>query len=250
MKTEKLVSKVTNYVLRKVGKCLGDYQMIDNGDRILVGVSGGKDSITLIDALAEKRRVLPVKFMLYTVRVEFTTAAVNLDNNLEVKIIDDYLKSITDGHFVIRQNLPETTKKLSCFWCSWNRRKQIFLLAKKLNCRKVALGHTLDDIVVTFLMNLFYHGEISTMPPKVVMFNGEIVLIRPLTYVSEKEVVEYIRAKNLPVKQTMCPVYDTEKQFQRRKYLKELIDQLSQYWPNIRMNIFNSLKRVKDEYLV
>lgn len=248
MTTTKKNSKIIEFVLRKVGKCLGDYKMIDDGDKILVGVSGGKDSLTLVDVLLKKRRYLPVKYKLYTVRVNLLFGSDSISDNLEV--LDKYLNSCSDGHFVIDINLPKAKRNSPCFWCSWNRRKQIFILAKKLGCKKVAFGHTLDDIVVTFLMNLFYHGEISTMPPKLSMFGGEITLIRPLSYVSEKEIIEYVSERKLPVSQNSCPFYTNDTQFQRRKYLMELVDSLSQYWPNIRMNIFNSLKRIKLEYLV
>lgn len=247
MHEAKSFPKIIKLVLHKVGKCLGDYKMIDDGDKILVGVSGGKDSIALVDILIQKRYVLPVKFKLYTVRVDLSLDLVNMEN---FDCIDNYLKSVSDEHFVIRTTLSKPRQKSTCFWCSWNRRKQIFLLAKKLGCRKVAFGHTLDDIVVTYLMNLFYHGEISTMPVKLSMFGGEIILIRPLAYVSEKEIIEYVKIKNLPVNNNSCPFYGTDIQFQRRKFLLELIDSLSQYWPNIRMNIFKSLKRIKHEYLV
>jgi tRNA(Ile)-lysidine synthase TilS/MesJ len=234
--------KIVDIILKKVGKALGDYQMIDDNDKILVAISGGEDSITLFDVLKEKQRYLPYKYSLYAVHVDFFNSNYNAD-------LDKYLRENSVEYFVVKKDLISTKKKFNCFWCSWNRRKEIFLLAKKLGCRKVALGHNLDDIVVTFLMNLFYHGEISTMPPKLEMFKGEIVLIRPLVYLTKDEIHKYVGYKNLPLLNSNCP-YQTDESFQRRKYLMELLNQLQTYWPNIKKNIFNSLKKIKYEYLV
>jgi tRNA 2-thiocytidine biosynthesis protein TtcA len=236
--------KKIDIVLKKVGKALGDYQMIDKDDKILVAVSGGEDSITLLDVLKEKQKSLPYKYSLYSVYIDFFSSNEHIDNNL-----DKYLEENSTEHFIIKKNLISINKKFNCFWCSWNRRKEIFLLAKKLGCRKVALGHNLDDIVVTFLMNLFYHGEISTMPPKLEMFKGKIVLIRPLVYVTKEETHRYVEYKKLPILSSNCP-YQTDESFQRRKYLMELVNQLQTYWPNIKKNIFNSLKKIRYEYLV
>jgi tRNA 2-thiocytidine biosynthesis protein TtcA len=235
--------KIVDIVFKKVGKALGDYQMIDDNDRILVAISGGEDSITLFDVLKEKQKFLPVKYIIYSVYIDF------FGSNYTNSSLEKYLKECSAEDFVIKKNLEGTKQKFSCFWCSWNRRKEIFLLAKKLGCRKVALGHNLDDIVVTFLMNLFYHGEISTMPPKLEMFKGEIVLIRPLVYLTKDEIHRYVEYKNLPLLNSNCP-YQTDENFQRRKYLMELVNQLQTYWPNIKKNIFNSLKKIRYEYLV
>ncbi len=235
--------KIVDIVLKKVGKALGDYQMIEDGDKILVAVSGGKDSVTLFDVLKEKQRYLPYKYSLYSVHVDF------FDDNYIDSELCKYLKMYSTENYVINKNLILTEKNLNCFRCSWVRRKEIFLLAKKIGCKKVALGHNLDDVVVTFLMNLFYHGEISTMPAKLEMFKGEIVLIRPLVYVTKGEIHKYVNYKKLPILESKCP-YQTDKIFQRRKYLMELVEQLQTYWPNIKKNIFNSLKKIKNEYLV
>jgi len=234
--------KIVDIVLKKVGKALGDYKMIDNDDKILIAISGGEDSITLFDVLKEKQKYLPIKYTLYSVYIDFFGSEYSNSN------LEKYLKEHSVEQFVIKKDLVNTQRKFSCFWCSWNRRKEIFLLAKKLGCKKVALGHNLDDIIVTFLMNLFYHGEISTMPPKLEMFKGEIVLIRPLVYVTKDEIHKYVEYKKLPLLNSKCP-YQSDENFQRRKYLMELVNQLQTYWPNIKKNIFNSLKKIKYEYL-
>ncbi len=233
-------SKIQKLVFRKVGKALGDYKMIDEGDNILVAISGGKDSIALVDILSIKQKYLPVKFKLYSVYVDF-----GFHTDQEVRYIEEFATSRVERHYIIKNKLED----ISCFWCSWNRRKEIFLLAKKLECKKVALGHNLDDIVVTFLMNLFYHGEISTMPPKLEMFKGEIILLRPLVYVTSNEIQQYVISKGLTVVENKCPYYNNNK-IQRRLFLNKLVSELEALYPNIKMNIFNSLKKIKTEYLV
>lgn len=240
MTKEKLISTV----LKKVGKALGDYNMLSNEDKILLCISGGKDSLTMLDTMLLKKKSLPFCYEIYAVYVNFGFS----DDEEYIKKLEEYLKSLSINYHFIMKQLPNS-QKINCFWCSWNRRKEIFLLAKKLGCNKVALGHTLDDVVVTFLMNLFYHGEISTMPPMLKMFGGEITLIRPLVYLTSEETAKYAEYRNLPVSKSKCPYYNDGK-IKHREYLNNLLRDLQEYWPNIKQNIFNSLKKVRKEYLV
>ncbi|MCS7231376.1 MAG: ATP-binding protein [Elusimicrobiota bacterium] len=236
--------KFISYLLRKVGKALGDYNMLSEGDKVLIGVSGGKDSLTLLDTMVLKKRFLPFSYDIFVVNVDFGF----YKDESYFERLEEFFKKLSVNYYFIKGELSNSKKEINCFWCSWNRRKEIFLLAKKLNCNKVALGHTLDDVVITFLMNLFYHGEISTMPPILKMFSGEITLIRPLVYVTSQETKKYAEYKNLPVIDFECPYYN--KKFRQREYLKNLLEELEKFWPNIKKNIFNSLKKVKQEYLV
>lgn len=231
-------------VLKKVGRALGDYNMLSNDDKILVCVSGGKDSLTLLDTMLLKKRSLPICYKIYAVYVDF---GFNGDKEY-LRKLEDYFKSLSIEYYFINKELPNNNG-INCFWCSWNRRKEIFLLAKKLGCNKVAFGHTLDDVVVTFLMNLFYHGEISTMPPILKMFSGEITLIRPLVYLTSEETTRYVEYRELPVNKHVCPYYNDGK-LKHREYLNRLLKDLQEYWPNIKKNIFNSLKKIRKEYLV
>lgn len=237
--------KFISYIMKRVGKALGDYQMLSNDDRILVSVSGGKDSLTLLDVMLSKRDSFPFRYKIYAAFVDF-----GFYSNEDLKNLEWYLKSLSIEYYFIQKELKVDKRGINCFWCSWNRRKEIFLLAKKLGCNKVALGHTLDDVVVTFLMNLFYHGEISTMPPILKMFGGEITLIRPLVYLTSEETEKYAQYRNLPVNKFKCPYYNNNKKVRHREYLNNLLKDLQVYWPNIKQNIFNSLKKIKKEYLV
>ncbi len=236
--------KIIKHILKKVGKALGDYKMLGENDNVLVALSGGKDSLVLIDVLKEKQKILPFRFKIFATTIDYGFIDPEFQNCLK-----SHLESINIKYFFIKKSLPKSDKEFNCFWCSWNRRKEIFLLAKELNCKKVAFGHNLDDVIVTFLMNLFYHGEISTMPAKIEMFKGEIVIIRPLIYIFSEETKKYAELKNLPVVKNKCPYYTTDK-IQRRKYLEVIVENLQKYYPNIKLNIFNSLKKIKLEYLL
>lgn len=238
--------KFLTRISKKVGKAIFDYEMIKDGDKILVGVSGGKDSLTMLDILYEKQKSSPIKYYLEIVHVDFGFC----EQQSCISGLELYLRSYGLNLHLIRKPLPETDGKINCFWCSWNRRKEIFLLAGKLKCTKVALGHNLDDIVVTFLMNIFYHGEISTMTPNLSMFKGEFNIIRPLVYVTEEETKKYAELKNLPVKNCTCPYFSNEQQFSYRKYVREFINELEKYNKFVKTNIFNSMKKIRQTYLV
>ncbi len=238
--------KFLTKISKKVGKAISDYEMIKDGDKILVGVSGGKDSLTMLDILAQKQKSFPIKFFLDVVHIDFGFC----DQQCCVSGLESNVKSIGARFHLIKKKLPETKQKITCFWCSWNRRKEIFLLAGKLGCNKVALGHNQDDIVVTFLMNLFYHGEVSSMSPNISMFKGEFNIIRPLVYVTEEETKKYAELKKLPVVGCSCPYYGKEKQFSYRKHIHDFVNELEKKNKFVKINIFNSMKKIKLNHLV
>ncbi len=241
-KINKIGTKLENYLLKQVGKALYDYKMIDTEDKILVGISGGKDSLSLLRLLMIKRQQIPFDFTIFPVHVDFGF----LPDYTEE--LEKYLKTFGIEYHIEKTTLPEKKDpKLShCFWCSWNRRKILFKLAEKYNCKKIAFAHHLDDIVETFLMNLFYYGEISTMPPKISMFNGKLFIIRPLVYIKEKAIIEYVKEAKIPYDSFICPFFDNS----RRKYIEELIVELEKKCPYVKLNIFRSMKRIQYEYLV
>ena len=137
-------------------------------------------------------------------------------------------------------------EKFGCFWCSWNRRKALFNLAHEIGCTKIAFAHHLDDIVETMLLNLFFQGEIGTMKPYQEMFDGELAIIRPLAYVEEKEILRLATKLDLPVIFSECPYSQTSK----RKLLKGILEELKKHNKNVKKNIFRSLQRVREEYLL
>ncbi len=228
---------------KKVGRAIGDYNMIQNKDKILVGVSGGKDSLTLLRMLSDRRSFAPVNYEIIAIHIDFGYHCTPPD------VLADYFKREGyDYHIKKIQILKkgQTRSDVTCFWCSWNRRKAIFKEAAKLGCNKVALGHHRNDIIQTTLLNLFYLGEISTMRPKQELFNGKLTIIRPLAYVDEEEINKFAATLDYPLPRCRCPNSFTSK----RTYIKKLIADIQKDCPEVKTNIFNALKRIRKDYLL
>ncbi|MDD5006229.1 MAG: ATP-binding protein [Candidatus Omnitrophica bacterium] len=230
------------FLSKKVGKAIMDYKMLEDGDKILVAVSGGKDSMTLLKILEQRRAFTPIKYELVVTHVDMGYKCIH------PKILEKYLKDNGYSyHFKKVDILKNTSRdKINCFWCSWNRRKALFETAAKLGCRKIALGHHKDDIVQTFLLNLIFQGEISAMSPRQELFKGKIVLIRPLAYLEEKECQRFAKENNFPIVHCQCPNAGKTQRNQTAK----LIKQFEKMSPQFKTNIFRSLQRIKREYLL
>ncbi|MBL7130359.1 MAG: tRNA 2-thiocytidine(32) synthetase TtcA [Candidatus Omnitrophica bacterium] len=242
-KTKKKRSEKFSYFLsKKVGKAVMDYKMLGNGDRILIAVSGGKDSMTLLKILEERRSFVPIKYELVAVHVDMGYKCIH------PKILGQYLEKNSFKYYIKKLNILKETprEKMTCFWCSWNRRKALFEAADKLGCNKIALGHHKDDIIQTFLLNLVFQGEISTMSPRQELFNGKIVIIRPLVYVEEKDCQRFAKENNFPIPHCRCPNAGKT----QRAQVAKLIKQIEKMSPNSKTNIFRSLQRIKKEYLL
>jgi len=226
-----------------MGKAIHRYGLIQDGDRILVGVSGGKDSLTLLNLLCERRSRVPVHYELIPVHIDLGfdsgTSGV-LRDFFETKGLPYHLELTDIGK---RANGPENREN-PCFLCSWERRKLLFHLAHRLNCNKIALGHHKDDIIETLLLNIFYSAEISTMLPLQTLFKGKITLIRPLALVEEKKIERFAREAGLPFGPSCCPSSGRTK----RKEVKELIEAMQKNNDRVKGNIFRSLSNVKLDY--
>jgi tRNA 2-thiocytidine biosynthesis protein TtcA len=228
-----------------VGKAIHRYGLIQNGDRILVGVSGGKDSLTLLHLLKERQKRVPIHYELVAVHIDL-----GFDSG-RAEILKDYFERQDLSYHIEltdigrRANSPENREN-PCFLCSWERRKRIFQLANRLKCNKVALGHHKDDIIETLLINIFYSGEISTMLPLQSLFKGKITLIRPLSLVEEKKIGRFAQAMNLPFGPSGCPSSGRTK----RKEVKEIIEALNKKNHRVKGNIFRSLSNIKMDYML
>jgi tRNA 2-thiocytidine biosynthesis protein TtcA len=135
---------------------------------------------------------------------------------------------------------------LNCFWCSWNKRKMLFKAARQYNCNKLALGHNLDDITETILMNICFFAEVSSSPPSLEMFGGDIRLIRPLCYLQKREILEFASCFDFPDMHYECPYGISS----RRQFMKEIIKTLEKDCPGVKKNIFRSLRKIRQDYLV
>jgi tRNA 2-thiocytidine biosynthesis protein TtcA len=226
-----------------VGKAIHRYGLIQDGDRILVGVSGGKDSLTLLHLLHERRKRVPIDYELLPAHIDLGFGSERtgiLKEFIEAKGLPFHIEYTNIG----RRANSEENRENPCFLCSWERRKVLFQLANRLKCNKVALGHHKDDIIETLLLNMFYSGEISSMLPLQSLFKGKIILIRPLALLEEKKIERFARAMHLPFGSSGCP----SSGYTKRKEVKELIGVLEKKNHRIKGNIFRSLSNIKLEY--
>ncbi|MDD3905659.1 MAG: ATP-binding protein [Candidatus Omnitrophica bacterium] len=238
----RLLSKTGNYISAGIGRAIADYNLIENKDKILVGVSGGKDSLSLLRLLAERRKWAPVKYELIAIHIETDLQCMP---RAYARILREFFKENKVKYLFKKIKLKNDDRKKSCFWCSWNRRKALFLAAEKLGCNKIALGHHKDDIAETLLLNMFYKGEFAAMNPSQELFGGKITIIRPLCYVEEKNMRKFARECGFPVQVCRCPSAETSK----RLVMKNIIRQLEKDCPAVKTNIFKSVSRVKEEYI-
>ncbi|MFH2137166.1 MAG: ATP-binding protein [Candidatus Omnitrophota bacterium] len=226
------MKKAENLIRKFMGQAIGDYNMIEPQDRILVGVSGGKDSLCLLNMLRQRQRFSPVKYEIFPVHFN--------ENDENTKVIEQYFKDYGFEYVILPKKWVKKTKrgKKPCFNCSWERRTNLFKIARKLNCRKIALAHHKDDMIQTTLLNMFYAGDISTMVPSQEFFQGNIYIIRPLAYVEERFLEQYAKENNLPNLPFKCPHGEKSS----RRLMKELIDQVAKDCPDVRTNIFRSCR--------
>jgi len=233
--------QIMKYV-KTVGKAINTYTMIEAGDTICIALSGGKDSLVCMDALYRRLSYLPIHYTLYCCHVNVTNF-----NNKSINILQSYC-SIYNIPLIIKDITLDLSIKGSspCFVCSWYRRKALFETAAQLNCKKIAFGHNQDDIIITFFLNMLYHGKLSTMPPKLKMFNGALEIIRPLAFLTEAQIKGYIKALPLSPIENECPYKDCTKRYQ----MKELLKNLNKTIKGAQANIFHSLSHWDDDYLL
>jgi tRNA 2-thiocytidine biosynthesis protein TtcA len=231
-------------IKRNTGKALHQYNMISHGDRILIGLSGGKDSFVLKWILNERLKRIPINYELYPVHVDLgfdggfskslAKYCLQLGFDLRVEHTDYGVMAHSSDN---REN--------PCFLCSRLRRKRLFEVADELGCNKVALGHNKDDIIETLLMNIFYAGEISSMLPAQSFFQGKFSLIRPLAFVEEDVIARFAKEKGYPVFKNPCPSTKNSK----RSEIKNILKQLYKNNKKIKGNIFSAMHHVKMDYL-
>ena len=228
-------------MLSYMRKAIENYNMIEDGDKIAVGLSGGKDSITLLMGLKALQRFYPKKFEVIAISVNPGFEFFNSDflrdtcNKIGVQYVEEksHIKEIV---FDIRK------EKNPCSLCANLRRGIINSVAIREGCNKIALGHNEDDVLETFLLNLFYTGSINTFSPVSYMDRSKITLIRPLIYTSEKDTRRFVRKNNLEVMPKVCPMDGTSK----REDMKQLIFTLTKSIPMIRANLFGAIQRNLD----
>ncbi len=238
-------SKLNKRIDRAVGKAIHDWQMISENDRILVGVSGGKDSQSLLKILFSLQRRSPVKFEILPVHIDAGFEK-SFSKELEEFIDTNYLapKIIYKNYGVLAHSEENTENP--CFLCSRLRRKKLFEIAKEEGCKKIALGHNKDDIIETLFINMCYSGRIGTMKPSQSFFNGALDIIRPLSYVEKKDIIRFCDRYDLPVFKNNCPSANKTKRIE----IRQMLETLYGHNKHIKGNIFRSMSNVSQDYLL
>lgn len=230
---------------RSLGKALHTYDMIQEGDRIAVGLSGGKDSWALMWLLAERLPRIPVTYRLYPIHIDLGFGG---DGSERIKAYAHEMGwslRVEYTNYGVLAHSSEN-KENPCFLCARKRRQRLFEVADALGCNKLALGHTKDDLIETLFLNLFYAGEMSTMMPCQPFFKGRLTVIRPLSYTDEAPVARFSKQMRWPVVENPCP---SARQSKRRE-VKALLHQLYQSNKKIKGNIFRAMRHVRAEYLL
>jgi tRNA 2-thiocytidine biosynthesis protein TtcA len=239
--------KLHKRLCRLVGQAIGDFNMIEDGDKVMVCLSGGKDSYALLDILMTLRERAPIHFDL---------VAVNLDQkqpNFPAEVLPAYLEKLgvpfhienQDTYSIVKRLIPEG--KTTCSLCSRLRRGILYRVADELGCNKIALGHHRDDILETFFLNMFFGGKLKSMPAKLVSDDGKHMVIRPMAYVKEADTERYAEVKQFPI--IPCDLCGSQENLQR-KQIKALMRDWEKKYPGRVENIFSSLSTVVPSHLM
>lgn len=245
-KERREANKLAKRLRRNVGQAIGDFNMIEDGDRVMVCLSGGKDSHALLDILLQLREIAPVRFEL---------VAVNLDQKqpgFPAEVLPEYLKGLgvpfhieeQDTYSVVRRVIPEG--KTTCSLCSRLRRGVLYRVAGELGATKIALGHHRDDILETLFLNLFYGGKLKAMPPKLVSDDGRHIVIRPLAYCRERDLEAWAALRRFPI--IPCDLCGSQEQL-KRKETKALLREWDRRFPGRVEKIFAALGNVAPSHL-
>lgn len=224
-------------VLSLVRKAVDDYEMISDGDRIAVGISGGKDSLTLLKALSHLKKFYPKKFDLFAVTVDLGFNNLNLD---KIKV---FCKELDVEYIIVKTDIAqivfeERKESNPCSLCAKMRKGALNNALKERNINKVAYAHHKDDVIDTMMMSLIYEGRFHTFSPVTYLDKTDLYVIRPLIYMNEADVIGFVNKYDIPVVKSPCPVDKTTK----REYVKNLVKQINRENPGVKERMFTAIK--------
>lgn len=219
---------------KNFNKALGQFQLIDEGDHILVGLSGGKDSLLLLEFLARRSHILKPSFTLEALHVRME----NIHYETDTTYLRQFCAHLDVPLHIITTRFDDCQRKPPCFLCSWQRRKQLFQLAQEHRCSKIALGHHQDDIISTALMNLTFQGHFSTMPAKLRMKKMPLTIIRPLALCTEDDIRSYAESQRYEKQLKRCP-YEKDT---HRTSIQQIFQDMQQLNKEARYSIWNALE--------
>ena len=237
---------------KRFHKACADYGLIADGDHILIGLSGGKDSLALVELLGKRAQVYVPNFRVTAVHIRVKER----DYHSDLSYLENFCARVRVP-FVVRdteikeisinnsQSSNTQKEKHPCFLCSWYRRKALFDVAQELGCNKIALGHHKDDLVETLLMNMIFQGSIGTIPPLLQMEKMPLQMVRPLCLIEEKDILRYAELSNYEKQIKLCPL----EKVSNRSEVKELLKQMEMLNPNVRDSIWGAMENIKQEYL-
>lgn len=238
--------KIMQKLRRNIGKAIEDYQMICNKDRVMICLSGGKDSFTLLKLLTELQIKAPVRFEIIAFHLDQGQPGYPKEKMelylRETKI--DYLIESQDTYSIVSNKIEKG--KTLCGLCSRLRRGIIYRVAKEVGATKIALGHHLDDIIETLFLNMFFGSKLKAMPPKLLSDDGDNVIIRPLSYCLEKDILNYSDQEKFPI--IPCNLCGSQENLQR-KVVKKMLNEWERDYPGRKMNIFRSISSVVPSHL-
>lgn len=241
-----VITKLQNKLRKLTAQAITQYAMIEDGDRVMVCLSGGKDSYTMLDNLLYLQQVAPISFEVF---------AVNLDQKqpgFPEHILPEYLTELGIEHYIVNEDTYSIVKektpegKTTCALCSRLRRAILYKTAKKYNATKIALGHHRDDMLETLFLNMFHGGQLKSMPPKLVSDNGEQIVIRPLAFCAEADIAQYSESKGYPI--IPCNLCGSQENLQR-KQIKLMLQDWHKRFPTRIASMAKSLQQVVPSHL-
>lgn len=225
------------HLLNQLVRAMRTYHLIDDGDRILVALSGGKDSLCLLDLLAQRQRIFMPRFSIEAIHIRME----NIDYETDTHYLEDFCRQRNVNLHVVNTSFDASTdkRKSPCFLCSWNRRKQMFNLAQEIGCNKIVLGHHMDDLIHTALMNECFQGRFDTMPVFLQMKKMPLAIIRPLCLCHESDIKAYAEQEGYQKQRKLCP-YEKDSY---RTDIQQIFHQMESLNPEARYSIWNALER-------